>query len=144
MGDARISFVGLAGRAALIVDVPGEGHAGPLSAENDPVVWSFTNRGLRLLPAFIGQQVPETDGLLAAAGHGTLALTTPEEVDVLRADLDDLPDDWFDAAEHHEGVLLLVGRDLAIDDLPDEHSVAKALDTAAVEARLLGAVVELD
>ena len=61
---ATVSFLVLGGRAAVVIDVPAEGHFGALTPEDDPVVWSFTSRGLRLLPGFIGQQVPETDLLL--------------------------------------------------------------------------------
>ena len=144
MAGAEVSVVVLGGRAALVIDVPGEGHTGPLTATDDPVVWSFTERGLKLLPAFLGQALPESDLLKVAAGHGQLALATPEHVDVVELDLDALPDGWFDAADAHEGVLLFVGRDLGVSGAEDEQTIGKALDTAAVDARLLGAVVPFD
>jgi hypothetical protein len=144
MGAARVSFLVLADRAVVVVDVPGNGHRGALTPSDDPVVWSFTKKGLRVLPGYLDQQVPETDALVCAVGHGRLAVATRGEVDVVAVDLDDLPDPWFDAAEAHDGVQLLVGRDLQLDDAPSDKAVADALDAAARQGRLLGAVVDLD
>lgn len=142
---AGVHFLVLAGRALLVVDVPADAAAtGPLAADTDPVVWSFLGRGLRVLPAYLGQAVPETGDLLVAAGHGQVALTTANEVDVLAVPHEDVPDDWFDAADAHEGVVVLVGRDLEVAGLDSEQAVGQALDRAAHEARLLGAAVALD
>lgn len=144
MTGAGIHFVVLAGRANLVVDVASEGRSGPLSAEGDPVLWSFTSHGLRLLPAFLGQSVPEADDLLVAAGHGSVALTTTNEVDVLAVDDDEVPDTWFDAAEEHEGVVVLMGRDLSLAGLSSEQEVGQRLDAAAKDGRVLGATVVFD
>jgi hypothetical protein len=145
MTGAGVHFVVLAGRALLIADVQEqEGLTGPLTAQGDPVAWSFLARGLRLLPAYVGQAIPETDELLVAAGHGQVALTTSAEVDVLAVPHDEVPEDWFDAADQHEGVVVLVGRGLDVDGLDSEQAIGQALDEAAGAARLLGATVALD
>lgn len=143
VAGARVSFLVLAGRATVVVDVPGDGHSGALTAEDDPVVWSFTGQGLRLLPGYRGQQVPVTPRLRCAVGHGRLAISTRDEIDVVDVDLDELPDTWLEAAERHDGVLLFVGRDLDVDVAANAVDVADALDAAARQARLLGAAVDL-
>lgn len=145
MTGAGVHFVVLAGRALLVVDIPGgDDVKGPLTAETDPVAWSFLARGLRMLPVYLGQAVPESDELLVAAGHGQVALTTTAEVDVLAVPHEEVPDDWFDAAEEHEGVILLIGRDMQIGGLDNEQAIGRALDAAATDARLLGGTIAFD
>jgi hypothetical protein len=97
-----------------------------------------------MLPAYVGQAIPGADELLVAAGHGQVALTTSAEVDVLAVAHEDVPDDWFDAADEHEGVVLLIGRDLQIESLDNEQAIGQALDISAADARLLGGAVAFD
>jgi hypothetical protein len=144
MTGAGVHFTVLAGRAVLVIDVPSDGQFGPLTAEGDPVVFSFLGRGLRVLPAYVGQTLPHSEELFVAAGHGQVALATSAEVDVLAVPHEEVPEDWFDAADEHEGVVVLVGRGLQIDGLDSEKAIGAALDGAAAEARLLGATVALD
>ncbi len=143
MAGAQVSFVVLAGRATVIVDVPGAGHDGPLTAEGDPVVWSFTRRGLRLLPGFLGLPMPEAADLVGVAAAGHFAVATTEDVDVLRVGLEDLPEGWVAAAEDHAGLLLFVGRDLELTGLDDERRIGTGLDAAAMQGRVLGAGLAL-
>lgn len=139
-----VSSLVLAGKPALAVDVGADGRRGPLTAEGDPVPWSFLAHGLKLLPGFLGVAMPDGTRLSLALRAGRVTLVTAGGAEVLAVPVDDLPDGWLDAVGEHGGVLVFVGRDLDLVEAEEAAEVGGALHDAAVAGRVVGGIVELD
>lgn len=139
----RTSYVLAGDRPLLVLDARHGDVDGPLTAEHDPALWSFTDLGLRLLPGFFGVNLTEETPLSLVRTAGELALTAEGGHVSVSSPIDDIPMDWIGAVEDEGGAILIVGRAIGAADHDDPADALKAIDAAAKAGRVLGAVVDL-
>lgn len=142
MTRATRSVLVLGGRPLVVVDVDGEGRTDPLSRPGDPVVWSFVDAGLRLLPGFLGQALPVCPGLLLDLDEGAAFRTADAGEVALLVPSDELADEWRAACLHHGGCLLVIGRDVGLPVDGTAAEIGARLDEVSRAARLVGGVVD--
>ena len=138
-----VSYVLAAGRPLLVVEVTSGAAGGALTAETDPVAWSFLDRGLKLLPGFFEVALPEETDLRLRIREGQLALTAPGDHVVTAAPLDNVPGDWLDACREEQAAIVLVGRGTGAGTAATPLEATRAVHEAAKAARVIGGVVPL-
>lgn len=139
-----LSTMVLGDKPALVVDVQNDRPADePLSATGDPVIWSFLERGLRLLPGFLGVPMPDDGRVRLVPRSGQVALLAEDGTELLAVPIDDLPPSWLDSAQTHGGALAFVGRGIEVSEVEDAHAAAQRLHDAAVAGRMVGGIVTL-
>lgn len=139
----RTSYVLAGDRPMLVLDARSGDPETPLSAEVDPVLWSFTAFGLRLLPGFYGVNLTEETQLSLVRESGQLVLQASGGHVSVASPIDDLPRAWLDTVEDQGGAILIVGRAIGAADHDTSKGVTDAVDAAARAGRALGAVVDL-
>lgn len=134
----------LGDKPALVVDVQSDRpDDAPLSAEGDPLIWSFLQRGLRLLPGFLGVPMGDDGRIRLVTRSGEVVAVADDGTDLLAVPVDDLPGSWLDTAQTHGGALLFVGRGIAVAHAEDARDAAKAIHDAAVAGRVVGGILTL-
>lgn len=139
-----LSTLVLGDKPALVVDVQsGRPDDAPLSAEADPLIWSFLERGLRLLPGFLGVPMADDGRVRLLARDGQVTVVADDGTALLAVPIDDLPVSWLDNAQTHGGALLFVGRGIAVAAAEDAREAAQAIHAAAVSGRVVGGILAL-
>jgi hypothetical protein len=139
----RTSYVLAGDRPMLVLDARSEDADRPLSEDRDPVLWSFTSFGLRLLPGFYGVNLTEETRLSLVRESGQLVLQAVGGHVSVASPIDDIPADWIAVVEDQGGAILIVGRAIGAADHETPAGVTDAVDAAAKAGRALGAVVDL-
>ncbi len=139
----RTSYVLAGERPMMVLDARHGDPARPLSEADDPVLWSFTSFGLRLLPGFYGVNLSEDTRLSLVREAGQLVLQAVGGHVSVTSPIDDLPPAWLELVEDQGGAILVVGRAIGAADHETVKGVTDAVDAAARAGRALGAVVDL-
>lgn len=139
-----LSTMVLGDKPALVVDVLSDRPDDePLDPGADPLIWSFLDRGVRLLPGFLGVPMPDDGRIRLVPRSGQLVLLADDGTELLAIPVDDLPASWLDNAQTHGGALLFVGRGIAVADAEEAHEAARSIHEAAVAGRVVGGIVTL-
>lgn len=142
--QSLISTLVLGDKPALVVDVrSGRPDDAPLDPQQDPLIWSFLERGVRLLPGFLGVPMADDGRLRLVAQGGQVVVVAEDGAELLAVPIDDLPVSWLDNAQTHGGALLFVGRGIEVAGAEDAREAAQAIHEAAVAGRVVGGILAL-
>lgn len=131
-----VRTVTLAGLPLLVVAVPSGGRG-------EQLLEAVTERGLTVLPAVTGVDLPRGARIGFSVDRQELRLVDDRDATLLRAHREGLDADWLEAARRLRGTMTVLARDVEVDaDLAVPDLVAR-LDAAAAEGRVLGAIVGL-
>jgi hypothetical protein len=137
---AAARFLLVRGLPLAVVDLePADPTTPPLLA--DDLFRRLVERGLVVLPRFLGQELPKGARVGFTVGQDALELQDEDETTLLRVARGALDPDWLDRALGLKGTVLLVGRDLGIDPDQPAGEVARTVDDACADERVAGAVV---
>lgn len=139
----RTSYVLVGERPMLVLDARSGDAERPLSADDDAVLWSFMDYGLKLLPGFYGVNLPDEIRLSLVREAGQLVLQAVGGHVSVSSPIDDLPLEWLESVEDQGGAILVVGRAIGAADHDTGKGVADAVHEAAKAGRVLGAVVDV-
>lgn len=139
MSLAAARFLVVRGQPLLALDIDGPAPVGPVL--DDGLYRSLMETGLVVIESFFGTELPRGARLGWVLETDELRLETEDGDRLLRMDRAGVDRDWLTAARRLKGTMLLAGHDLRLD--PDDRpvDVARTLDAAARERRVLGAIV---
>lgn len=138
--SAAARFLLVRGMPVVVVDLePVAPETPPLLAED--LFRRLVERGLVVLPRFLGQELPKGARVGFTAGAEQLVLEDEAGAALLRVPRAALEPVWLERALQLKGTILLVGRDLGLD--PDQRpaEVAEAVESACAGGDVAGAVV---
>lgn len=139
----QTSYVLVGEKPLLVIDLLDD-RTDPLTAEDDPVVWSFIDRGFALLPAFFDVALPgENDFTVTLTVDGRFVFSY-EGQPLTESSLGDLPDAWVDAVANQRGAIVVIGRGIGAGEPDMAEPAIKRVDDAAKAGRVAGATVLLE
>lgn len=124
----------------VVVDLEPVDPATPALLADD-LFRRLVERGLVVLPRFLGQELPKGARVGFTAGSDTFELEDEDETTLLRVPRSALEADWLDRALALKGTMLIVGRGLEIDPDQEPADVARTVDEACPDGRVAGAIV---
>lgn len=137
---AGVRFLVVRAMPLAVVDLePVE--AGTPSLLADDLFRRLVDRGLAVLPRFLGQDLPKGARVGFTVTPDELVLEDEDETRMLRVPRGGIDPEWLARALTLRGTMLVVGRDLGI--APDQTglAVAEAVEAGCAEGRVAGAVV---
>lgn len=137
---AAARFLLVRGMPIVVVDLePAEEGTPSLLA--DDLFRRLVDRGLAVLPRFLGQELPKGARVGFTVTDTELVLEDEDETRMLRVPRGALPPDWLARALTLKGTVLLVGRDLGIDPDQTGLAVAETVEAGCADQRVAGAIV---
>jgi hypothetical protein len=108
---------------------------------DDDLFRRLVERGLVVLPRFLGQDLPKGARVGFTVSPDELTLEDDTGSAMLRVPRAALEPDWTDRALALKGAMLIVGRDLGVDPDQTGLEVAETVEAGCGEGRVAGAIV---
>ena len=137
---AGVRFLVVRGMPLAVVDLEPVEEGTP-SLLADDLFRRLVDRGLAVLPRFLGQDLPKGARVGFTVTADELVLEDEDETRMLRVRRSGLDPEWLARALTLRGTMLIVGRELGIRPDQTGLAVAEAVETGCADRRVAGAVV---
>ncbi|MBW3618980.1 MAG: hypothetical protein KY461_01935 [Actinobacteria bacterium] len=137
---AGVRFLVVRGMPLAVVDLEPVEEGTP-SLLADDLFRRLVDRGLAVLPRFLGQDLPKGARVGFTVTSDELVLEDEDETRMLRVPRSGLDPEWLARALTLRGTMLIVGRGLGIGPDQTGLAVAESVEAGCADRRVAGAVV---
>jgi hypothetical protein len=130
----RLRFLVVRGLPLIVAEVRPVGRGSELTA-------ALTEHGLRVLPGFLGVDLPKGARVGFVLEGDELRLVDERDDALLRAARTGIDDGWLMSAKRLRGTMMVVVDRLDVDGDADAATVAAAIDARARQGAMIGAIV---